>query len=430
MKLRLRIISGIIIAFALFYSAVYAFVSFKAGDIVKKELEKLTGKKVTIGYFLVSMPLDVEIKNLNIEGMAKVDNVYIYPSLMHFLIGRLAFNTVKFVRPEFTFEKKAAQGATQASTPAKNLKEQPSPRKRNNSRLMIKRIKVIGGKVNFIDHTAGKEGIIIYATDINFNLKNLFNIFTFSSITTFDLTGKIPWQKGKEEGKITADGWLNLIKNDMQATLKITDIDGVYLYPYYSQWVDLEKARIESAKLNFTSDINALNNNLSAQCHLELTDIVRSPRPPDQPEQKAERITNVILGVFKELDEGKVVLDFTLKTKMDKPQLGFGEIKTAVENKIAKVREASGIKPEGIFLLPIKLMEGLIKGAADISKAAIDGTFAVGGELTNAITSSFKKEIKPEPKQEIKQVPKEEIKKAPKETPKEAPKEIPTETKK
>ena len=418
MKLRLRILSGLIIAFVLFYSVVYAFISIRAGDIVKNELQRLTGKKVTIGYFIVNMPLNVEIKNLNVEGMGRVDNVYIYPSLMHFLIGRLAFNTVKLVRPEFTFERKAEQESAQAPALVKSLKEQPKPQKENASRLMIKRIKVIGGKLIFIDHTAGHGRIKIIATNINFNLRNLFNIFTFSSITTFDLNGKIPWLKGKEEGNITADGWLNLIKNDMQATLRVKDIDGIYLYPYFSQWVDLEKALIESAKLTFTSDVQALNNDLTAQCHLELTDIVRLPRPPDQPEQKAERITNVILGKFKELDEGRIVLDFTIKTKMDKPQLGFKEIKKAVEVKIAKVREASGIKPEGIFILPLKLLEGLVKGAVDISKAAIDGTFAVGGELTSAVSGSFKKEIKPEHKAEVKEVPKE------------APKEVQKETKK
>ena len=79
----------------------------------------------------------------------------------------------------------------------------------------------------------------------------------------------------------------------MQAALKIKDIDAIYLYPYYSMWVDLEKARIEKAKLNFSADINGLNNNVNVECHLELTDMVRKPLEPGQ--RRKPRLRNSLI---------------------------------------------------------------------------------------------------------------------------------------
>ena len=116
----------------------------------------------------------------------------------------------------------------------------------------------------------------------------------------------------------------------MLASLKIENIDAIAFYPYYSTWVDLEKARIEKAKLNFSSKIRGKDNDISAQCHLELTDIVRKVRPPEEAQQKAERLTDAVLDMFKAMNQGKVVLDFTLHTKMDHPQFGFENIKSDI----------------------------------------------------------------------------------------------------
>jgi len=179
----------------------------------------------------------------------------------------------------------------------------------------------------------------------------------------------------------------------MQATLKVEDIDGIYLYPYYSAWVDLEKARIEKAKLNFFSNIQGLNNDVIAQCRLELTDIVRRPRPPDEPQEKAARLTDAVLDKFRSLDEGKIVLEFPIKTKMDKPEFGFGEIKMAFEKKLAEsTSKDRGIKPQEVLTFPAKLVEGTFKGATQLTTALIGGVISAGKEIEKAFEAAFRKE--------------------------------------
>jgi len=84
---------------------------------------------------------------------------------------------------------------------------------------------------------------------------------------------EIPWREDSGEGIVYTSGWVNLYRKEMQARLEIEGIDGISLHPYYTKWVDLENSRIEQAKLNFFSDVQGMNNEIVAQCRLELTDI-------------------------------------------------------------------------------------------------------------------------------------------------------------
>jgi len=398
-----KILSIAIIVGVVLFSVIHVFIMLQGRSILTKEIEKVFHKKTNVGFIHYTMPLNLELRNLNIEGLVKAERIYISISPLYLLTGRLAFNNIRFTGPEFTYERFAPPPAVETPPPeAQNTikalagktispaRKEPA-KKRPNLRLIFKRINIRYGRINFIDHTVGTEGIKLVIKDLNFDLTNLYT-FSQRAATNFDLKAKIPWQVGQEEGKIEGEGWLNFHSKSMEAELKINNIDGIYLYPYYSNWVDLEKARIEKATLNFTSGIHGLNNNVTADCHLELSDIVRSPRPDDEPQEKAEKITDTILDTFRTLGQGKIVLDFTIRTKMDRPEFGFGNIKMAFENKLTQARAGTGFKPEDILVLPGNLLKGAVKGATDLSKAVIDGTFAVGNEIKKTVEDTFKKE--------------------------------------
>jgi len=154
-------------------------------------------------------------------------------------------------------------------------------------------------------------------------------------------------------GKVELSGWLDSFRKDIRATLKISGIDAVYLHPYYSYWLkDLDQARIEKARLNFTSEIQGLDNNVTANCHVELTDMVRKPLEIGESEEKASRIPMLSWIGFKNMDQGKVELNFVIKTKMDSPQFGFNNFKMAFEDKIAKGRSIGGFKLQDTLGFP------------------------------------------------------------------------------
>lgn len=406
------LVTGLII-FALVFIVAYIFIVSQGKAIIARQIENLTHRKVTLDYVGLTLPFNLEMKNLEIPGLAKIDYVSISPSIPGLLSGKIVLNDLKLVNPQLVYEKtqdKAkAEGVsaevnnlntlTVASNPelksSLQPKSNPQPKSgpQNNQylRLIIKRLNIKDGRIDFVDRTLPGEGIKITVKDINFHLTNLY-IYPRSAITHFELTGRIPWLQGEEEGKVEAKGWLNLFKKDMQATVKVADIDGVYLYPYYSTWVDLEKTRIQSAKLNFTSNIKGVDNNLAAECRLELTDIVFKQRQEAEM-SKAEKITETVLDIFKALNQGKVIVNFTIKTRMTSPEFNFGYIKTAFEDRLRESLKYSRFSSIDIFRVPAKAVGGSVRRtAADLSQAFINGTFGLAKVLKDTVIYAFKKE--------------------------------------
>jgi hypothetical protein len=398
MKLPRKILFISVITLSVIFIAVHLFLTFRGKAIIIKQIEAITNKKTTISYFGLTPLFHLEIKNLNIEGLFKADSVFISPSIISLMGGNIVLNSIRLVNPHLTYYRtppkviraEITAPAPTASTQAASAASEAKSENLRPLRLAFKRLKVKNGSLDFIDYSVSPQGLKISLKNIYFRLNNLY-FYPRPAITDFELKAQVPWQQGQKEGTVEVQGWLNLFKKDIQATVKIIDIDGIYLYPYYSNWVDLEKARIESAKLNFTSNIQGLNNNVVADCRLELADIVRKPRAPDEPQEKAEKITDVVLELFKALDQGKMVLNFKINTKMTSPKFNFGDIKGAFEDKLALAQQDGKLSVDDVLGLPVKLFQGTVKGATDISKAVIDGTFAVGNEIKKSVEASFKK---------------------------------------
>ena len=85
------------------------------------------------------------------------------------------------------------------------------------------------------------------------------------------------------------------------------------------------------------------------------------------------------------MDQGKVVLDFVLHTKMDRPEFGFANIKSAFEGKLMQARSSAGLRPQDMLLLPGHWLQSGIKSGMDLSNAVIDGIF----DLSNGIKKFF-----------------------------------------
>jgi hypothetical protein len=401
MKLWLKALIVLFVASSLFLIGLHLFLNLKGKDFLIRKLEEATKRKVTIGDLSTTFPVNITIKDLDIKGLLKVDDIYASLGFIELSRRSLGLSLLKLNHPELTMERNAVSQPAAAATPAESVSppkpeakpvDPPAPaRPFMLPTFYIDRFIVNDGAFTFIDKFAENKEISIKFQNLNIKVDNLNLSHGGSRITYFDLKGKMPWREGSEEGKIALEGWVNLIKKDMRASVKIQDIDAIYFYPYYSNWVDLEKARIEKAKLNFTSDIDALNNDLVAQCHLELTDIVFKPKPAEGEEKKAEKIASAILDIFKALNQ-KVVLDFTIRTKMTSPEFGFGNIQGAVADKINQRRKGDTSVTQEVVLFPARIIEGTVKGGTEMTKAVISGTFSVFKELGKGFFSVFEKE--------------------------------------
>ncbi|MFH1678238.1 MAG: DUF748 domain-containing protein [Candidatus Omnitrophota bacterium] len=395
MKLVLKILIAVLIILALLYSAAYIFVAVKGQALLVKKLEGAFKKEVNIGCVGLKLPLSLKIKDLNIDELANIDYVIIFPSLLGLIKGEFIFNKVNLINPEISWERRLPADEAGKEDGVNIAKALDQTKEALNSsvlkiedklppQVIIRYLSVRGGILKFTDRTAPDPGVEITVKEISLNLTNLY-LFPESVMTNFQVNAKIPWKEGIQEGRVAASGWLDLYKKDIQATLELEGIDGVSLYPYYYKWVDLENARIEEASLNFISNIQGENNDVLAQCQLELTDIKFRPRPPDQPEHKAEKITTAVLGIFRAIHQGRVLLNFTIRTKMDKPEFKFESISSAVDAAIYQGRSGRTVM-EDVSKLPVKFVGEVTKGAAGF----VEGAISVGKSIADAILGAFK----------------------------------------
>ncbi len=389
-----KILGLIILGAAIIFASGYIYLSVMGQAILTNQLQEITRKKVTMGYFFLTPSLKVDIKELNIQGLAKSQSVSVSPSIVGLLRGKLIFNQLTFIQPEFFINKNPPDimdAPVSTVTIAPPAEIAPVLKEAKPLAFGIVNLHIKDGKVIFIDQTVRSGSIKIVMERIEASIKNVY-LYSFPGISEFKLKAEIPWRDNEERGKVELGGWVNALKKDMRATLKINDIDAIYLYPYYSNWVDLDKARIERAKLNFSSEINGLDNEVTAECYLELSDMVRKPLEIGELEAKASKLTNAVLDRFKAQDEGNVKLNFTIKTKMDSPQFGFDNFKSAFEEKLMRGRSASRFSLQDTLALPVKTVESGIRSFTDLSRAMIDGVFAIGNEIKKSTGDMFKRE--------------------------------------
>ncbi|MDD4909520.1 MAG: DUF748 domain-containing protein [Candidatus Omnitrophica bacterium] len=394
--------------------AVYVFVSLNYRAMVASGLKGLTSKDISVGSSELRFPLTVTLNDLKVEDLFEAKEFRVGISVIGLIFGDLVFSEVYLGGPKLTMElnkplidsepQLPGDGIEAAAIDVSKIPLPPAAPSVSEARavaedetptrgFVIKRLRVKDGSIDIVDRNAGPEGLLIYLNAVNADIEN-FYFAPEPVITNFNISARMPWQGGGKEGSFNFAGWMNLFQRDMQADLNINGIDGVYLSPYYSEWVDVEGARINEAYLNFSSNLSAANNNLTARCHLELTDIKFNPRPEGEEFNKAEKITSAVLDIFREMDKGKVELNFTLNTTMDKPGFGINTIRQAVDEKIA--RRGNKLGPEDLLALPIKFLsnalKGTIKSTAEISRALVGGTIEIGREMKKSVEGAFSKD--------------------------------------
>ena len=163
MKTLIKILLIAAILSACVFVAGYLFLALQGKTLITKQLEDLTRKKVSIGYIGLTLPLNLEIRSLNIDGLAKVEYVSVSPSITGLITGKLVLNELRLVRPEVTYERKAANKISKATDravdnpgiliPAALVKVQPLNKPKIN--LAFKHLDIKDGKINFIDYTVG-----------------------------------------------------------------------------------------------------------------------------------------------------------------------------------------------------------------------------------------------------------------------------------
>ncbi|MCU0652144.1 MAG: DUF748 domain-containing protein [Candidatus Omnitrophica bacterium] len=400
MRIKLKIIFIVLLIFVIGFISLHILVNIKGKALLAEKLSQAFGREVKIESLNTSFPFGLRIKNIEAAGLFHIDELIAGGGAIDIFRRSFKLSSLKLTRPVINLLRPAALKKAYPLQPAqpiavqRNISAVAQPKKFSAPSFFVGKLVISDGLINFTDKSLGDRELKVKIKEINFKVYNLSVKNDTLQASSFKFSGKVPWQEGQVEGKIEAEGWCNLARKDMKAMVKINDIDGVYLYPYYAQWLDLEKVRIQSAKLQFRSDISSENNNLAAKCHLELSDVVRKSRPVEELSEREERMADAVMDAFKVQDQGKIILDFTYRTKMDRPEFKFGVVKSAFENKLALGLKENSLKLKDLARFPAKLLKGTAKGATDLSKAAISGTASLGRGIKEIFAAAFKKEPK------------------------------------
>ena len=383
------------VVFSLIFCSFYIFLTVSGRAIVTKQIEDITHQKVAIGHFEVSPALTVFINDLEITGVGKVESLIISPQPLGILTGAYVCKEVVIAGPHLVLVRNNNQLSTvsegqgeAASVPmAVYVRTAAQKRKYFYRVASLRRITLRNGELDFIDRGVGGHDLKISLKDLNLSCA-----VSPHFLSRFTVTGRIPWREGKNEGRLSAKGWINPFTRDMRATAEIINIDGVYLAPYYKQWLDLEKTGVEKATLHFTSALSGFHNDLTANCRLELADIAFKQLAPEEKPPKEEKAASQVIDMFKALEQGRVSLNFTVKTKMDRPEFGFSGIRMALEEKFAQGRIEKALEVQDVLSVPNRALEGIFKSASELTHAIASGTSALGTLVGKTRGDGVKKE--------------------------------------
>lgn len=308
-------ISKIIIWLTIILAAVFLVFSIILAlfgkAIILKAIEKNFKRKVTFESINLSFPLSVRLRRLEIHNLAKIESLSLRPSILGFFVGRIVLNELNLFRPEITLEMDE-QG--RLNIPQTGGKSPP---------LLLAGLDIEEGRFIFTDKKIEANGYKIIVNNINAKIHKAAFPPT-SLFIRFDLSASLGDRPDTAQGVAKTSGWIDFGPKDMEGKFELKGIDLTYLAPYYNKFISDKK--LTSGKLNLVSNLKSVKNDLTAKCKAELTDLVYLKEVPAEGEAPKIDLVPNILNLFSN-DTGRIVFDFTIRTKLDNPRINMQELR-------------------------------------------------------------------------------------------------------
>lgn len=258
-------------AFLAFYAAINAYMLLGGKNFIANRISAISGKKTAIGLCFIRPPLVIVARNVKIEDLMKADDISCSLSFFTLFYGKPVLNGIVLSKPEIYYEikPKTDKSVSKDKDVSGEIASDPTITKPEKPlQVVLRAIKIKQGRFDIVDYRSADIPIKISARNVDINLDG----------SGLKFNARLPWNNAQKEGKLEAIGSFNPAKKEATAKLNINNIDGAAVYSYYSRWINLKEDGIQSARLDFTSNINVVGNNLEAACRLELSDIVRKSK--------------------------------------------------------------------------------------------------------------------------------------------------------
>lgn len=294
--------------------------------IVENQLQQNLKMPTKLGGVGVSFPFSITLTNLEVGNLARIEKISFSPSLLGFIAGKIVLGNLSVVNPLLTIE--------QSPNGKMNLPE--LEQKGKQPPLFITGLTLKNGKVVFTDKRIDRNGYVTIIENLNLRVSKVMLPPT-SLHTNFRIEASLTNNKDKRLGDIFSSGWVDFGPKNMDGTFQIKDLEVTHFSPYYGNLIS--NREITSGNLNIDSNLNAENNNLKILTKLKLSNLVYAEEEP-KPEEEAQKvivfdIAKNALDLFAD-DKGNMNLDFSIETKLDKPNFSPAALRRIILRAAAK----------------------------------------------------------------------------------------------
>jgi hypothetical protein len=360
----------------------YQFAATQAKIALISRLSQYTSHNVSIKNLAFRLPATILITGLEVgerkdQKYFSIGQASISMAPFASLLKRQpVFSRIQIIEPGLFYEIEEPKKAS----PAKSARAKFFP--------AAQRIEITNGSIEFIDRRLPGRKLTLALSDLNVII-NLKGRNRAGAVIEFSGQADLLFGAHSPKGRIIINGWTDLYSRLTRARVEIKNLDGVYLYPYYSEWVHLEKARIKKAQLDFSADITGQGSEFDAACTLELVQSEFEPLAQGQNPEQPQKLAMLVIEVLKALDKGRVFVDFNLKFDADDPYLDMKPLGAAFSEKI---KNGFAIKPAEVkdaMKLPENVVKKTLETLGGITKTVLSQTVDLGQQLQQSVQDTF-----------------------------------------
>ena len=318
--------SKVLIAFIITVIALFIILNltfpYLAKEAIVRQIEQGLKVKASISKVSVTFPLTVNLIKLKAGELMQADKVSVSPSLLGFLAGKIVLNRVGLVNPVIVLEQ-SAEG--KINIPQLDSKGQAP-------KVYLAGLTIRNGTVIFIDKKVDARGFKTILTDINADVfKAPFPVSSMKA--NFKVSASFLNLSSAKIGDINFTGWVDFGPKDMDAVLRLQDLDLAYFRPYCGNFIS--ESQLDSARLNMRSVFSSQNNDLEIITDLNLSDLVYAQTERQEAEFTSFDMAKSALDLFTDA-KGELALEFKLKTRLNSPGFNSKELKKIILTSAAK----------------------------------------------------------------------------------------------
>jgi len=311
----------VIVFFSVFILANLA-ISVFAKQIVVKQIEQNLKLRATLGSINLSLPFSVNLNNLTVGDLFKVERLSVSPNILGFFAGKIVLNSVTLVNPVINLEQ-SGDGSLNLPKPGQKGKQPP---------VYLMSLIIRNGRVNFNDRKIDPSGFKIILDRLNARISKVMLPVT-SLKTNFQASSDVLKPDNKKLGSILASGWLDFGPKDMDGVFNIKDMDLTYFSPYYGNFIS--KKKLLKAQLNLDTTLKSKDNNLAILADLKLSNLIYAQQDQAEGQELELDFTKNALDFFTD-SKGNLDLEFEVNTNLDNPNVSTQELKKIILKAAAK----------------------------------------------------------------------------------------------